>query len=210
MKQNPGAIQQLVWFHSGPPRLAVVEQAHFLCLYLDGVLQSKMNQLTPAISVSAHLHPVLCSLQQHNPATVLQLGLGGGDINRFVTTALPATHLLTVENQPQVIELYQRYFSLQAKEQLLAMSAAQFWQQNQKHWDFVIWDIYPLFANWQLTVQQMLLYSDKVWINLSQPEYQQVLEALLAPGSYQLHRIEGYLNLLYEISSQVEMSQDHY
>ncbi len=55
MEQKLSAIQQLVWFQSGPPRLELTEEGSFLCLYLDGIMQSKMNQLAPASTLSAHL-----------------------------------------------------------------------------------------------------------------------------------------------------------
>lgn len=201
MEQKPAAIQQLVWFQSGPPRVELTEEGSFLCLYLDGIMQSKMNQLAPAATLSGHLEPVLRALQQHKPDTVLQLGLGGGDINRFICTTLPTTELVTVELHQQVIELYQRFFCLQGKEKLLAMSAEDFLKSNQQQWAFIFWDIYPLFAGWQHALQYILQQRGTVLINLSQPEYQPEVEALLQERQYQCHKIEGYLNLLYEIST---------
>ena len=126
MEQKADVIQQLVWFKPGPPRLELTEEGPFLCLYLDGIMQSKMNQLAPAATLSAHLVPILHSLQQLKPEAVLQLGLGGGDINRFITTVLPNTHLQTVELSPHVIEAYQRFFCLKGKEELLQLPAQTF------------------------------------------------------------------------------------
>ncbi len=125
-EQKAEVIQQLVWFKSGPPRLELTEEGPFLCLYLDGIMQSKMNQLAPAATLSAHLEPVLYSLQRLKPDAVLQLGLGGGDINRFMTTVLPNTHLLTIELSHEVIDAYQRFFCLKGKEQLLSLSCTRF------------------------------------------------------------------------------------
>lgn len=201
MEQKPSAIQQLVWFQSGPPRLELTQEGPFLCLYLDGIMQSKMNQLAPAASLSGHLEPVLRALHQRKPDSVLQLGPGGGDINRFICTTLPATKLVTVELNQQVIELYRRFFCLQGKELLLAMAAEDFLQSNQQRWSFVFWDIYPLFAGWQKAMQKTLEQTGTILINLSQPEYQPQLEALLTARQYKCHQTEGYLNLLYEISN---------
>lgn len=201
MKQKPDAIQQLVWFQSGPPRLEITEEGSFLCLYLDGIMQSKMNQLAPAATLSAHLGPILFSLQQLKPESVLQLGLGGGDINRFITTVLPNTQLLTVELSQVVIDTYQRFFCLKGQEKLVTLPAQDFLHNNLQQWPFVIWDIYPLFEGWQQAMQKTLEQVGTIWINLSQPEYQQQLEVLLTEHSYQCHQIDGYLNLLYEISS---------
>lgn len=204
MEQKPSAIQQLVWFQSGPPRLELIEEGCFLCLYLNGIMQSKMNQLAPAATLSAHLAPILLSLQQLKPESVLQLGLGGGDINRFITTTLPKTQLLTVELSEAVIDTYQRFFCLKGKEELLALPAQDFLQNNQQQWPFVIWDIYPLFDGWQQAMQKTLEQVGTIWINLSQPEYQQQLETLLTERSYLCHHIDNHLNLIYEISSQAE------
>lgn len=201
MEQKSDAIQQLVWFQAGPPRLELTEEGSFLCLYLDGIMQSKMNQLAPAATLSAHLVPVLRALQQHKPKSVLQLGLGGGDINRYICTTLPHTSLVTVEMHQAVIDIYQRFFCLKGNEELLALSAQEFLQQNQQHFCFVLWDIYPLFDGWQQAMRHTLQQNGTILINLSQPEYQQQLEALLTDRSYQCHHIEGYLNLLYEVSS---------
>jgi hypothetical protein len=204
VEQKPDAIQQLVWFQSGPPRLELTEEGPFLCLYLDGIMQSKMNQLAPAATLSGHLVPILRSLQQLKPESVLQLGLGGGDINRFITTTLPNTKLLTVEMNQAVIDAYQRFFCLKGKEELLALPAQEFLQHNQQQFPFVLWDIYPLFDGWQQAMQKTLQQTGTILINLSQPEYQQQLESLLTERSYQCHHIEGYLNLLYEINSLTE------
>jgi spermidine synthase len=202
VKQKSDAIQQLVWFYAGPPRLELTEEGPFLCLYLDGILQSKMNQLVPAESISAHLSPVLTSLHQSKPESALLLGLGGGDLNRFITTTLPNTRVLTVEIEPKVIELYQRFFCLQGKEEVLAMSAQDFLQQNQQQFSYIVWDIYPLFDGWQHTLQTLLQQQKgQILINLSQPQYQQQLEALFTTRNYQCHRTEGFLNLLYQIEA---------
>lgn len=204
MKQKPDAIQQLVWFQAGPPRLELTEEGCFLCLYLDGIMQSKMNQLAPAATLSEHLVPILRSLQQLKPESVLQLGLGGGDINRFITTILPKSQLVTVELNQAVIDAYQRFFCLKGKEKVLALSAQDFLQNNQQQWPFVLWDIYPLFDGWQQAMQKTLEQNGTIWINLSQPEYQQELEALLTERCYQCHHIDHHLNLIYEISSQAK------
>ncbi len=204
MEQKAEVIQQLVWFKSGPPRLELTEEGPFLCLYLDGIMQSKMNQLAPAATLSAHLEPVLYSLQRLKPDAVLQLGLGGGDINRFMTTVLPNTHLLTIELSHEVIDAYQRFFCLKGKEQLLALSAQDFLQSNQQQWPFVFWDIYPLFAGWQQAMQNLLQQKSTIWINLSQPEYQPELEALFSDRPFQCIPIKGYFNLLYEIKPLTE------
>ncbi|WP_233081524.1 hypothetical protein [Rheinheimera soli] len=204
MEQKPDAIQQLVWFQSGPPRLELTEEGPFLCLYLDGIMQSKMNQLAPAATLSPHLVPILRSLQQLKPQSVLQLGLGGGDINRFIATVLPTTQLVTVELNQTVIDAYLRFFCLKGKEELIALPAQDFLKNNQQQWSFVLWDIYPLFDGWQQAMQKTLEQSGTILINLSQPEYHQQLEALLTERSYQCHPIEGYLNLLYEVKSLTE------
>ncbi len=201
MEQKSDAIQQLVWFQAGPPRLEVTEEGSFLCLYLDGIMQSKMNQLAPAATLSAHLVPVLCALQQYKPGSVLQLGLGGGDINRYICTTLPRTRLVTVEMNQAVIDAYQRFFCLNSNEEVLALPAQDFLQQNQQQFCFVLWDIYPLFDGWQEAMLCTLQQKGTILINLSQPEYQQQLETLLADRNYQRHQIEGYLNLLYQVSS---------
>ena len=204
MVQKPSVIQQLVWFQSGPPRLELTEEGPFLCLYLDGIMQSKMNQLAPAATLSAHFVPILNSLQRLKPASVLQLGLGGGDINRFITTVLPKTQLATVELNQTVIDIYRDFFCLKGKEELIAMPAQDFLQNDQRQWAFVFWDIYPLFDGWQQAMQKTLEQQGTIWINLAQPEYQQELEALLTERFYQCHHIDNYLNLFYEISSQAE------
>lgn len=204
MEQKADAIQQLVWFQSGPPRLELTEVGPFLCLYLDGIMQSKMNKRAPAATYSEHLEPVLRSLFQLKPQSVLQLGLGGGELNRFVATVLPDTQLVTVEMNQTVIDAYQRYFCLQGKEELIALPAQDFLQNNNQQWSFVFWDIYPLFDGWQLAIQKILQQDGMIWINLPQPEYQQQLESLLTTRSYQCHSIKKHLNLIYEINSQAK------
>ena len=53
-------------------------------------------------------------------------------------------------------------------------------------------------------MQKTLEQAGTIWINLSQPEYQQQLEVLLTERSFQCHQAEGYLNLVYEINSLTE------
>lgn len=205
MEQKLSSTQQLVWLYAGPPRLEVCEEDSFLCLYLDGILQSKMNQLAPASTLSAHLVPLLMDLQQRQPSSVLQLGLGGGDINRFITTVMPATLLVSVELEQAVAQAYQRFFCLRGKEQIAVMDAEQFLQQQQQQYELVFWDIYPLFAGWQQSMQNLLLQQKgPIWINLSQPEYRQHLEVVLHDRGFRCHTVEGYLNLLYQVNSAAE------
>lgn len=55
----------------------------------------------------------LCFNRLSDSASVLQLGLGAGAINRFFGCYLPQQQLTTVELEPLVVDIYKRFFSFE-------------------------------------------------------------------------------------------------
>ena len=81
-----------------------------------------------------------------NTHTILQLGLGGGAINRFLLNQPDVQYLATVERYAEIIEIYRNYFgghSLDNLETLHLNSAERFLAKSgDKRFNYILLDLF--------------------------------------------------------------------
>ena len=80
----------------------------------NGNIQSAMNKEQPWQPVLPYF-PVLLSalLFSTTPASCLVIGLGGGELLRYLNHHLPQTELTAMENNPAMVNIFNEYFSTQ-------------------------------------------------------------------------------------------------
>jgi spermidine synthase len=91
---------------------------------------------TVAIASSAIFHP--------NAKRVLMIGLGGGGFNQFFEKAIPGATLETVELDPQVFELAQKYlgFSPSERDKVDILDGRMFLRHTKTVYDWIILDAF--------------------------------------------------------------------
>ena len=91
---------------------------------------------TAFIGASAIFHP--------NPKSVLMIGLGGGGFNQFFEKAFPAATLETVELDPQVFALAQKYlgFKPNERDKVVVLDGRMFLRHSKATYDWIILDAF--------------------------------------------------------------------
>ncbi len=113
-------------------------------------LQSLMSIANPdylALPYMQAMVAALCFSTVPDPVKVLQFGLGGGAINRFMRHHFADSPLTSVDSEPAILSIYQQYFSDGENtdnkyDRLVIQSADQYIEQTGESFDLVLCDIY--------------------------------------------------------------------
>jgi spermidine synthase len=91
---------------------------------------------TTFIAASATFHP--------NPKSVLMIGLGGGGFSQFFEKAFPSATLETVELDPQVFALAQKYFAFKPtdRDKVTVLDGRMFLRRSKATYDWIILDAF--------------------------------------------------------------------
>ena len=111
----------LTFANADSTKLAVQQNQHFRWLEMNNTVQTVMDLTTPYKPVLPHMHGMLLALYyMTNPKSVLELGLGGGAIQRFFGHHFPNCTVTSVELNKQIIHYFHEHFSPN-------------WQTDEKH-----------------------------------------------------------------------------
>lgn len=124
--------------------LQVYENARHRWLCIDETVQTAMSLANPNTLVLPHLHGLAMFFylksQWHS---ILELGLGGGAMSRFVAAFHPDCRLTSVELSEPIIDVYQQHFSTtNPNHQIICGDANDYIMNNKVRHDGVIVDLF--------------------------------------------------------------------
>jgi spermidine synthase len=123
--------------------LAVKENKHYRWFeYAGHSIQSLMSRDKPhhlMIPVTQAL--MLFFLFKKTPLRLLNLGLGGGGLERLLAN-FPDISITSVESSQDIIEMAKQHFYLPEKIEVVCQDAFQFVKQNQDPFDVIISDLF--------------------------------------------------------------------
>ncbi len=211
---NEGIVEQsdnrtqaiLSWQRTAAVDLRVEQDEQLRSLVLNGQLQSQMQRKHPTIPSYPHLLMLLEWLADKHWTHLLQLGLGGGEFSRALAARWPDRLVMSVEQEPLVIEAYQQFFRPQPhpNETLVCADAMVFSQETVAQglqFDMVFVDIFPWPQHWQPLMQILMqLRAKKCWICINlpgkpPPQWQQFWDTMQV--KLDCHPVPGYLNQLW-------------
>ncbi len=176
MEQSDNRTQAILsWQRTATVDLRVEQDEQQRYLVLNGQRQSQMRLQHPTVPSYPHLLMLLEWLTDKHWANLLQLGLGGGELSRVLAARWPERQVVSVEQEPLVIEAYQQFFRPEPhpNETLVCTDAVTFAQHallQQQQFDMIFVDIFPWPAPWQMLMQAMLqLRSEKGWFCINLP-----------------------------------------
>ena len=109
----------------------------------------------PHAVIWPHLHAILMPLHWgHKPTNMLELGLGGGSLQRFMHNYQPECEVTTIENDQHVIDICREHFELPANLKLIREDAADFVQQSTELWDWIVVDLCDALGNPELMLRE--------------------------------------------------------
>ncbi|WP_306519711.1 hypothetical protein [Rheinheimera sp.] len=192
----------LYWQQLPQGSIQVVQDECFRYLLLDGQRQGQMQLKATAEVTYPHLQLVLRLLAAHHGQNILQLGLGAGEFNRAVASRWPERQLSTVEQNPDIIRLYQQFFAPVTTEQLYCAKALEYSRTallQGRQYQVIFMDLYPWPTDWALLLPdlcQLLTADGMILLNLTQPELAEQLQLFAQNQQCQLrlYEVAGYLN----------------
>jgi len=139
---------KLTYLSQGDNALSVSENEHYRWLAFAGehgeqVIQSIMLKRKPWKLTLPHQTALMLPLLFFKPNSVAELGLGGGNVQRFIkhTSSLITIH--SIEHSRLVIDCFNQYFNPSSNETKAIYSDSKVWlQQNNISYDWFICDIY--------------------------------------------------------------------
>ena len=102
---------QLVYLSNDADQITVCENKYYRWLAFDDVIQSVMQIRCPEKLTLPHHYAVLMPLLFFKPQRVIELGLGGGNISRFLTALHNDLAVLSVELSRNVINCFDQFFN---------------------------------------------------------------------------------------------------
>ncbi|MDT0605148.1 hypothetical protein [Thalassotalea castellviae] len=197
---------KLLYLHQGNENLAVAENEHYRWILFDDVVQSIMLKRVPSKLTIPHQYFMMLPLLFHVPNKIIELGLGGGNLVRYLTNILPNSEILSIEYNAQVIECFENFFNPQNIQQPIAHSSFELWlakQKKQQRCDWLIYDIYQTDENPQYFLKQIKRVLNKIdkntWLTINLPDLNEhdLNIALLHLSSLKGSRMMRYFHIPY-------------
>lgn len=152
MKLNQHVSQgKLVYLSNTSDQITISENTHYRWLAFDNVIQSVMNLRCPKKLTLPHHYAALMPLLFFQPNKVVELGLGGGNLSRFLSGLQPNIQVTSIELSQTVIDCFQNYFNPQQHQIIIENSEALAWlqhpaQSKKLSADWLICDVYQHHA----------------------------------------------------------------
>lgn len=122
----------LVYLSNEPDQISIYENKHYRWLMFDDVIQSVMHLRQPEKLTLPHQYAALMPLLFFKPKQVVELGLGGGNISRFLSILNTSIDVISVELSSQVIRCFSDFFNPLAHNIALENKAALTWLQDKQ------------------------------------------------------------------------------
>ena len=125
--------------------VTVMENQHYRWLTFDNTVQSIMLKRIPHKLPLPHQTALCLPLLWYSPQQVVELGLGGGNLLRFIQQVNRHSQLISVEPEPEVIKIFQQFFNPNSCDVTLVNNTAQHFLHSatMKTSDWLICDAYP-------------------------------------------------------------------
>jgi spermidine synthase len=161
---------KLLYLSQGEENLSVSENEYFRWLAFNNdegeqVIQSVMHKRKPWQLTLPHQTAMLLPLLFFKPQNIVELGLGGGNIDRFLAYTDPNISITSIEYSAIVIENFSRYFNPEkAKVAIIHLDSNDWLAQAEKvPLDWLICDVYQQKEqNFDETIKQLECLIDNI------------------------------------------------
>jgi len=139
---------KLTYLSQGSNSLSVSENEHyrwlaFACDNDEQVIQSIMLKRKPWKLTLPHQTALMLPLLFFKPSSIVELGLGGGNIQRFISNLSTEITIHSIEYNSMVIDCFNNYFNPQSNQVHVVYEDSKQWlQHNNVNYDWYICDVY--------------------------------------------------------------------
>ncbi|MDO6444898.1 hypothetical protein Q4493_03815 [Colwellia sp. 1_MG-2023] len=209
---------KLLYLHQGSENLAVAENEHYRWVLFDDVVQSIMLKRVPSKLTIPHQYILMLPLLFHTPKKIIELGLGGGNLVRFLTKTLPHSEILSIEYNSHVIDCFYNFFNPQNIQQPIVHTSFELWlakKKKQQQCDWLIYDIYQTNEKPQYFLKQIKRIinktDDHTWLSINLPDLDEhdLNIALLHLSSLKSTRIMRYFHIPHYKNIIIHLTPKH-
>ncbi|WP_286234615.1 hypothetical protein [Thalassotalea sediminis] len=132
------------YFFNNNLSFTVLENPHYRWLNFGHVTQSIMLKRKPYLLTLPHQYFIVIPLLFISPNRVIEFGLGGGNLLRFLAHYFPQITYKCIEQSSDVITCFHRFFNPQHCQYRLHNQSCKQWLHTNtlKEVDWIIYDIY--------------------------------------------------------------------
>lgn len=134
----------IIYFHASGQQLSVAENAHYRWLCLNDIVQSVMLKRQPWQLTLPHQLAIVLPLQFFTPKSILEIGLGGGALNRYIKHLIPNCDFTCLELNNEVVTCFNRLFDPNNSKPVIINDDAETWLTTQPTliYDWIVIDIF--------------------------------------------------------------------
>lgn len=176
----------IIYLHTSDQQLSVAENVHYRWLCLNNIVQSMMLKRLPWQLTFPHQLAMVLPLQFFKPEKILEIGLGGGGLNRYIHQLIPECEFTSVELNSEVVSCFNTYFNPCNAKPIIINSCAENWIATQSSlvFDWIVVDIFlsieDSVISYQLIDTLLSKNNNKSLITLNLPnEKEQQIDILL-------------------------------
>ncbi len=159
----------LVYLSNAADQISISENTYYRWLAFDDVIQSVMHLRQPEKLTLPHQYAILMPLLFFQPIHVVELGLGGGNISRFLTVLHSDIDVVSVELSRQVIQCFSEFFNPLQHNMTIENETALTWlksSSNRQATDWLVCDVYQHHADsFQKRVELLSALVDNLQLN---------------------------------------------
>ena len=135
---------RLVYLSQQQDAITVSENDHYRWMAFSDVVQSVMHKRKPWQLTLPHQIALLLPLLLFRPTRIIELGLGGGNLTRFLQQLSPDIILTTIDHSQVVIDSFSQYFNPEKVAMDIICADGMTWlaQQDASDIDWIICDVY--------------------------------------------------------------------
>ncbi|WP_019026491.1 hypothetical protein [Colwellia piezophila] len=135
---------RLVYLSQQQDAITVSENNYYRWMAFSDVVQSVMHRRKPWQLTLPHQIALMLPLLFFRPTRIIELGLGGGNLTRFLQHLSPEVMLTTIEHSQCVIDSFEQYFNPEHAELDIVCADGMTWlaERNSVELDWIICDVY--------------------------------------------------------------------
>ncbi len=156
---------KLVYLSKMDDAISIFENEHYRWLASGGVVQSIMNKRKPWLLTQPHQTALLLPLLFFRPTKVVELGLGGGNLVRFISKLTTEISVTSIECNPYVIDCFSQYFNPEKAPINTIESEGVKWLEKKNN-NCYRWLIYDICKYTLLPFQQTIVQLERISRNM--------------------------------------------
>ena len=134
---------RLVYLSQQQDAITVSENDYYRWMVFSEVVQSVMHKRKPWQLTLPHQIALLLPLLIFRPTRIIELGLGGGNLTRFLQHLSADIMLTTIDHSQEVIDSFSQYFNPEKVDMDITCADGMTWlaQQDASDIDWIICDV---------------------------------------------------------------------